>query len=235
MNFHYTDNDNCHTATGLVVVIDVIRAFSNAAYAFRVGAESITLVSGVEEALTLKAQMPGALVMGEVGGLPPAGFDFGNSPTEIVRQDLRGKRLIQRTGAGTQGAVRSVNAETLFAASFAVAGATVQAILQAQPEQVTFVITGRDFSDEDLSCAQYLEARLKGQEPDPAPYLERVRKSVEIRHMTGFPNLESDLDYCTRLDSCPFAMPITREHGRPIMRALTPDTGAPYVYPRRKT
>lgn len=224
MNFHYTDNDHCHTATGLVVVIDVIRAFSNAAYAFSVGAESITLVSGVEEALALKAQMPGALVMGEVGGLPPAGFDFGNSPTEIVRQDLRGKRLIQRTGAGTQGAVRSVNAERLFAASFAVAGATVQAILQAQPEQVTFVITGRDFGDEDLSCAQYLEARLKGQEPDPAPYLERVRKSVEIRHMTGFPNLESDLDYCTRLDFCPFAMPITREQGRPVMRPFFPDS-----------
>ncbi len=224
MNFHYTNNDNCHTAAGLVVVIDVIRAFSNAAYAFSVGAQSITLVSGVEEALALKQQMPGALVMGEVGGLPPAGFDFGNSPTEIVRQDLRGRHLIQRTGAGTQGAVRSANAERLFAASFAVAGVTVQAIRRLQPGQVTFVITGRDFGDEDLSCAQYLEARLKGQEPDPAPYLDRVRKSVEIRHMASFPNLESDLDYCTRLDACNFAMPISRETGRLVMRALTPDS-----------
>lgn len=224
IKFAYLDNDNCHAATGLVVVIDVIRAFSNAAYAFSVGAESITLVSGVEEALALKAQIPGALVMGEVGGLPPPGFDFGNSPTEIVRQDLRGKHLIQRTGAGTQGAVRSVNAERLFAASFAVAGATVQVIQRLQPERVTFVITGRNFGDEDLSCAQYIQARLKGQEPDPAPHLDRVRKSVEIRHMAGFPNLESDLDYCTRLDACNFAMPISRENGRLVMCALTPDT-----------
>jgi len=220
MKFHYTDNDNCHTATGLVVVIDVLRAFSNAAYAFSVGAESITLVSGIEEALALKAQMPGALVMGEVGGFPPPGFNFGNSPTEIVRQDLRDKHLIQRTGAGTQGAVRSANAEQLFAASFAVAGATVAAIQQIKPEQVTFVITGRYFDGEDMACAEYLAARLAGETPDPEPYLERVRQAVELRHMAGFPNLESDLDYCTSLDACSFAMPIFRENGRLVMRSL---------------
>lgn len=225
MNFHYTDNNNCHTAAGLVVVIDVIRAFSNAAYAFSVGAESITLVSGVEEALALKEQIPGALVMGEVGGLPPAGFDFGNSPTEIVQQDLRGKHLIQRTGAGTQGAVRSLNADTLFAASFAVARATAQAIQRMNPGQVTFVITGRDFGDEDLSCAQYLEARLQGQTPNPAPYLDRVRNSVEARiDAMKIPTFVSDLDYCTRLDACKFSMPISREHGRLVMRRQFPDT-----------
>ncbi len=223
MNFHYTDNDHCHTATGLVIVIDVIRAFSNAACAFSVGAESITLVSGVDEALALKAQMPGALVMGEVGGLPPEGFDFGNSPTEILQQDLRGKHLIQRTGAGTQGAVRSVNAERLFAASFPVAEATVRAVNALQPENVTFVITGRDFYGEDRACAEYLEARLRGHTPDPEPYLERARTANEIRFMPveTFPHIASDIAHCTHLDSCSFAMPIARENGRLVMRAIS--------------
>jgi hypothetical protein len=39
-----------------------------------------------------------------------------------------------------------------------------------------------------------------------------------------FPNIASDVDYCTRLDAFPFAMPITREQGHPVMRTLTPDT-----------
>lgn len=224
MKTTYTNNDTCHTATGLVVVIDVIRAFSNAAYAFSIGAESITLVSGVEEALELKALIPGSLVMGEVGGLPPEGFDFGNSPTEILQQDLRGKPLIQRTSAGTQGAVRCANAETLYACSFPVAGATLRAIHQVKPDEVTFVITG-DEDGEDRSCAEYLEARLKGYTPDPAPYLDRVWNAAELRRMPleRFPSLKSDLDFCTRLDSCPFAMPISRENGRLVMRPLRID------------
>ena len=56
MEFEYVTNDTCHTADGLVVVIDVLRAFSTAAYALAAGAESITLVGGAEEALALKTQ-----------------------------------------------------------------------------------------------------------------------------------------------------------------------------------
>jgi 2-phosphosulfolactate phosphatase len=221
MEFHYLTNDTCQTATGLVVVIDVLRAFSNAAYALRAGAESITLVSGVEEALELKSRLPGALVMGEVGGQPPEGFNFGNSPTEIILQDLHGRPLIQRTGAGTQGAVRCVNAETLFASSFAVAGATVRAIHQLAPGEVSFVITGRYFDGEDMACAEYLTELLKGNHPNPVPFLDRVRNAEELQFMPvdRFPNIAGDIDLCTRLDACPFAMPIHRENGRLVIRA----------------
>ena len=165
MEFHRATLQDCDQATGAVVVIDVLRAFSNAAYAFSMRAESITLVGTVEDALALKAQMPDALVIGEVDGLPPEGFDFGNSPSETVQHDLCGRRLIQRTSAGTQGVVRSVKAETLFASSFVVAGATVRAIQRLEPGKVTFVITGRYFDGEDKACAEYLEARLRGQAP----------------------------------------------------------------------
>src|SRR5687768_8749101 len=120
LKFHYTDLEDCHTATGVVILIDVLRAFSTAASAFSRGAKEIMLVSTVEEALFLKTQFLNAKAMGEVGGLPPEGFDFGNSPTHINEVDLSGITLIQRTGAGTQGAVRSRNAEVMLAASFVV-------------------------------------------------------------------------------------------------------------------
>jgi len=226
MKFSYFSNENCQHAEGVVVVIDVLRAFSTAAYAFGAGAESITLVGDMEEALALKAQMKNALVMGEVKGVKPERFDYGNSPTEIARQNLAGRDMIQRTSAGTQGVVRSLNAGTLFTASFVVANATARAIQQLKADKVSFVITGRYFDGEDGACADYLAACLQGQSPDPWPYLDRVREAIELTHMPTdkFPDIASDVEYSTRLDAFPFAMPVRREQGRPVMRALTPGT-----------
>ena len=225
MEFQYLTNENCHTAIGVVIVIDVLRAFSTAAYAFGAGADSITLVGDVEEALALKSQMEDVLIMGEVNGSRPKSFDLDNSPTEIARQNLFGKHLIQRTSAGTQGVVRSLNAGKLFTASFVVADATVRAIRQLKPDEVSFLITGRYFDGEDKACADYREACLRGDDPNPEPFLERVRAALELDKMPVgyFPNIASDVELCTRLDVFPFAMPVIREQGRPVMRALTPD------------
>lgn len=227
MKFHYTDLEDCHTAQGLVIVIDVLRAFSTAAYAFSRGAKEIILVSSVEEALAFRSQIPNSKVMGEVGGLPPEGFDFGNSPTRISLEDLSGITLIQRTGAGTQGAVRSQNAEILLAASFVVADATVRYVQMLGIEEVTFVITGRHATrgDEDLACAEYLQELLTGNCPEPSPYLQRVFASRDaIQHLDpleiAFPL--SDLDYCTDMDKFNFAMRITREDGKLVMRCTKP-------------
>jgi 2-phosphosulfolactate phosphatase len=222
---HYTNPESCHEATGMVIVIDVLRAFSTAAYAFSRGTKEILLVSTVEEALSLKLQIPNSRAMGEVGGLPPDGFDFGNSPTEIREQDFNGLTLIQRTGAGTQGAVRSRNADILIAASFVVANSTVNYICSLEPTEVTFVITGIHNNDEDIACAEYLEALMKGHKPPPQPFVQRVYDSRDaLQHLDpeqpAFPR--SDLDYCTRIDYFDFVMPITREDGKLIMRAIKP-------------
>ena len=56
MRFHYCNLEDCHTANGTVIVIDVLRAFSTAAYAFSLGAKEILLISTVEEALSLRMQ-----------------------------------------------------------------------------------------------------------------------------------------------------------------------------------
>ena len=228
MNFHYTNLETCHEATGVVVVIDVIRAFTNAAFAFSRGAKEIYPVSGVEEALQLKAETPNSLVCGEVGGVPPEGFDFGNSPTQTNKLDLNGKIIVQRTGAGTQGIVRSLKAETMLAASLVVANATAKTIQKLSPETVTFVITGQyahEHGDEDLACAEYLETLLKGEQPDPAPIVERVFKSRDaLKHLDpDFPAFpRTDLDYCTHIDAFDFVMLVARENGRPVMRAMKP-------------
>ena len=225
MKFHYANLETCHEATGIVIVIDVVRAFTSAAFAFSRGVKEIYPVSTVAEALEFKKQNPDILICGEVGGLPPEGFDFGNSPTRLLELDLHDCTLVQRTGAGTQGVVRSVNAEKILAASFVVANATVNYIKELAPESVTFVVTGQtyDGGDEDLACAEYIEELLRGNLPDPVPFLNRVRNASDAKVFYNpekpfFP--ESDIEYCVSLDKFDFAMPVTHEDGRLVMRCI---------------
>jgi len=220
-----TSVSNSGQAAGTVIVIDVLRAFTTAAYAFTAGTQEILLVSGVQEALDLQRQFPGYLLMGEVGGLPIPGFDFSNSPFAISRADLRGKGLIQRTSAGTQGVVRSSNASRLLAASFCVAKPTARALKGYRPGEITFVITGAESKgggDEDAACADYIEALLyQDHEPDVSPYLERVRHSTAGKIFADplepeFP--QADLEYSLQANRFDFAMEVERLSGQFILR-----------------
>lgn len=213
---------------GTVVVIDVLRAFTTAAYAFGAGAADITLVATVAEAFALRKSNPEMLIMGEVDGLPVEGFDLSNSPTEIASQDLAGRHLIQRTSSGTQGVVLSRNANTLLTGSFVCARRTAQYLRGLAPDLVTFVITGygpEGSGDEDAACADYIEALMRGEDPKAEPYLERVKKSSPGRLFADpakpeFPN--SDLECALNLDHFDFAMLVRRRNGQPIMETIKP-------------
>lgn len=217
--------DNCSNATGVVVVIDVLRAFTTAAYAFAAGVEDITLTSKIEEAFEWRSRISDSLLMGEVDGLPIPGFDLGNSPNQFSELDLRGKHLIQRTTSGTQGVIRCKNADVLLAASFTVADATARYIRSYSPQEVTFVITGLragGWGDEDLACADYIEQLLDGRSPNFEPYLLRVRGSLPGRMFIDplRPELPvEDLEYSLQLDRFNFAMPIKKQDQRLIMYA----------------
>lgn len=227
MRFHHVSLENCETATGLVVVIDVLRAFTTAAYAFAAGAEDIYLVSTVEEAFTLRNRINNSIIIGEMDGLPVEGFDFGNSPPQFDGINLTGVNLIQRTSSGTQGAVRSKLAEILLAASFSNAGATAEYIHSLAPPEVTFVITGLrpgGWGDEDRACADFIEARLSHKFVEPDAYLQRVRDSKpgQLFQDPKFPQYPSDdLDYCLRVDMFDFIMPIHLSGKHLLLRTST--------------
>ncbi len=228
MDIQRATNETCGKATGAVVVIDVLRAFSTASYALAAGARKIYLVSTVEEAFALKERFPDALMTGEVDGLPIEGFDYGNSPTQLVNENLAGRRLIQRTSAGTQGVTRSKQAGLLFASSLCVAGATARYLRRRNLAQITFVITGshtRDRGDEDRACADYVECLLRGEFPPRETYIQRVRSAVAARKFldpneTQYPL--SDLDYCCKVDHFDFAMLVKREDGLFVLQPVTP-------------
>ena len=169
-------------AHGVVVVIDVIRAFTVAAYALAGGARELWLVRTVEEAHTLReyalaAGVDGAplaqppLLAGEVGGRLIPGFDMSNSPSQMAAANVRGRLIIQRTGAGTQGAVGASQATRLLVGALVNARATA-AYARQLAMQADGVITllptasrqqvgdGAFSPQEDELCADYLTALL---------------------------------------------------------------------------
>jgi 2-phosphosulfolactate phosphatase len=163
--------------------------------------------------------------MGEVGGLPPPGFDFGNSPFALIGLDLANRHLIQRTSTGTQGVVRSEKADRLLTSSFCCAQATVEYIRKLSPEAVTFVIAGLGpdgRGDEDAACAEYLEALLAGGRPDPEAYVKRVRECSTSQRLFADPGKPEfrweDIECCVDVDRFDFAMVVERQNGLFVMK-----------------
>jgi 2-phosphosulfolactate phosphatase len=179
MEIRWIYHETAVLGRGVVVVIDVIRAFSVAAYAFAGGAREIWLVRHIEEALALRAHEPSAMLAGEVNGRKISGFDFSNSPAEMAQAKVRGRLIIQRTGAGTLGAVSAVNAERLLTCSLVNARATAAYAGKLAKElggEITLYPTASlpdEFDDpnEDDYCADYLAALLLGS-PDAEVVLE---------------------------------------------------------------
>ena len=159
--------EGAKAARGLTVVIDVFRAFSVVCYAFDRGADRIIPVGDVNTAFELKKKNPGYKLIGERNEQIIPGFDFGNSPTQILNEDFAGKTLVHTTSAGTQGLVNAINADEILTGSFVNANAIVNYILKNQPKEVSLVCMGYSALhpiEEDTFCAEYIKNELEGKE-----------------------------------------------------------------------
>lgn len=210
--------DACPELTGTVVVVDVLRSFTTAAFGFAAGAGSLHAADGPQHARTLIQRFPGALTVGSLpGGAPMPGFDLPNSPASLAGSALAGRPIVMSTAGGMRSLLDSANADLLLAASLVCAGATARLLRRRAPSRLTFVITGiwtdRD-GDEDYACADLIEALLTDEKVDPAPFEARVRGSDFGRRFTGGPDSPlsvADLECCARADRFDFALRARRD------------------------
>jgi len=209
--------DGVRRATGTVVIVDVFRAFTTAAVAFARGADRIVIVPEVEEALRLRSEGVGKVCVGEVNGIRPEGFDFGNSPYELMQADLQGKVVILSTRAGTVGVAAATGASEVYAGSFVVAETTAEVIRQVAPAEVTVVAMGWNAAvrtDEDEQCALYLRNLIHGRRPDREAVRALVLASGEVAkfHDPAQPHFHpEDLEIALEIDKYDFAVRIFKE------------------------
>ncbi|MET9433893.1 2-phosphosulfolactate phosphatase [Streptomyces sp. NPDC006551] len=207
-------------APSVAVVVDVMRAFTVAAWAFAQGAEKIVLAESLDEALALKARHPDWVALKD-GPLAP-GFDAVNSPGLLRSLDLGGRTVVQKTTAGTVGALAVKEAPLVLCAGFVVAEATAQLLRMRESTSVTFVVTGEDGqADEDLACAQYIARRAAEAGTEAVEFLRRAaasRAATELAEGVRQGVHPDDVALCLELDRFPFAMVATLEDSLMVLR-----------------
>ncbi|MEF2967167.1 2-phosphosulfolactate phosphatase [Paenibacillus sp. M1] len=201
------------------IVIDVIRAFTVAHYAFIKGVEGIVLAGNPEEAFRLKQRNPEFLLAGEIGGLHVQGFDLDNSPERLTkRDDLEGKYLIQMTTNGVKATLNALNADCTFVTGFSNAKTTAEFIKSkfgaTGRTGAVNIIASHPSGDDDLACAQYMAGILRGLNvPSADQTMERIRASEAAQKFYDVNKpefLAEDISLCAKEISSDFVMKVNR-------------------------
>lgn len=86
---------------GIPVIVDVLRASSTIVVALWAGAMEVIPVEDADEALALGKKL-GAVLVGERGGSKLEGFDYNNSPSEMLGADVKDRVVVITTSNGTR-------------------------------------------------------------------------------------------------------------------------------------
>ena len=144
------------------IVVDLLRATTQITTFFDMGGEVLVPVTEVDEAFAMKEKLgEDWKIMGERGGLPAPGFDFGNSPLELQAAGAPEHAIIT-TSNGTRAIMRAVkDCAHVIAGCARNAEAAAWDALCAGPS-VGIICAGRngEFSLEDTICAGMLVEKL---------------------------------------------------------------------------
>jgi 2-phosphosulfolactate phosphatase len=150
------------------IVVDVLRAGSTIVTLFERGCPRVLLAKSVAEGRRL-AKDGGHLLAGERNGLPPAGFDLGNSPAELQGLELAGRSVVLTTSNGTAALQKVAGARGVLVGCFINTKACCRAALdlaRGAGADLTVVCAGRQrrLALDDAACAGFLAETLSGME-----------------------------------------------------------------------
>jgi 2-phosphosulfolactate phosphatase len=206
------------------VVIDALRATTTIATLFARGLRQLRVVTDVASATASRTNSE-TLLFGEIGGLKPEGFDYGNSPAEAATLDLEGRDAVLMTSNGTK-ALCTV-AELGPTASGALVNLSSVVRWGSSAAQAVVVCSGnhgaRQFSLEDFAvAAEIVKALVVGspgvQLGDAAKLSESLIESgLAIRNsahagITAALGFAADVDFAATENRAP-SLPIVVEHG----------------------
>ena len=198
------------------VIVDALRASATAAALLDSGATEILVVGEVEDALRARREFwTDALLFGERGGLPPKGFDFGNSPRDADR--ARGRRVIFTTSNGSARLLEAWGAPSIHFGTTTNALAVVE-LLANQPRDVVLIPAakvghpGYD-AQEDWVAATAIGMLAGAPIGEGALYYRDTRQQIELDGVAALfesaphanelrkVGLSDDIALCARMNS----------------------------------
>ena len=100
-----------------IVVVDVIRATTVATTAVSMG-RRVYPAKTTDDACVIAATLKDPLLVGELGGNKPYGFDMTNSPVQIAAREDVHRPMVLVSSSGTQLLLNAVGSEAIYLACF---------------------------------------------------------------------------------------------------------------------
>ena len=206
---------NSATVNDVVVLIDILRATSSITTLIDKQTEWVLPVVDVEEARKIAAK-ENAMLMGERNCVKLKGFNFGNSPNEIMQNDVKGARVVfTSTNFPKTLAVAGNSPMVLIGSMLNITAVTTYAYQYASENNLNICYIGAGYegkpSDEDLAFAG-ASAKIIEENINPS---EDVKDAIEIANQKGTEELiknsehaarlyktgfDKDVEYCSRTD-----------------------------------
>jgi 2-phosphosulfolactate phosphatase len=225
------------------IVVDVLRASTSIVTLLERGASPVVAAAGIDEARALHGRLPDYLLCGERGGLPPRGFDYGNSPAEFSRLALTGRGAILATSNGTRLLAELADAPAVIVGCLLNRTAAARAatgIAREQGLDIAVICSaaygGTTFVLEDaLGAGAIVDAALSAEPALEAGDAARFARDAFLAAASDLPTVvasashakelieagfEEDVAYCARLDVSTVAPSLQR--GEDVSLTLLP-------------
>jgi 2-phosphosulfolactate phosphatase len=149
-----------YASTHVVVCVDVFRATTTAATAVAAGRRCF-VASTVEDAVELARRLEDPLLVGEVGGNMPYGFDLTNSPAAIAELSDPARPMVLVSSSGTPLLVAAQSACAAYVGSLRDYAALADHLARrAQPIALVGAGSRGEFREEDQLCCARIAVRL---------------------------------------------------------------------------
>ena len=221
------------------LVVDVLRATSVLAVLLDRGMQRIYPTASIEDGLALRDELVAAgnevFLLGERGGLPPDGFDAGNSPTALETTEIGAEIAVQATSNGTPALLACVGAPLVMPAAVLNAEAVTQAAIEAGHD-VLIVCAGLrgGFGEDDVLAAGLLAERIvaagatPGLEAEDAlrryaaarEDLAEAFRQTEHGAITVKLGFDDDIVLCATADQTDSIASLGELDGRPVLRPV---------------
>ncbi len=209
----------------VVVLIDVLRTCTVAPLLFDRGVTGLALTPSLRSATG--AAQEGTLLVGERQGVPPEGFNHGNSPVQLASAELAGRSVVMVSENAPRWLNRTASAQALLLGSLYNAAAVADAVAALAPSRVDLVLSGfAGEPDLDDAVAAALIASLIQERvpsvtfegatrfattlarslPDP---LDALWRSVAGQYLRAI-DLEQDIAFCARVSASASVPRLTR-------------------------
>lgn len=174
------------------VAVDILRATSAICAAFAAGVDEIVPLDTLEPLRSYAAT--GYLVAAERGGKKLAGASCGNSPTEYMSMDLKGRRLAYSTTNGTVSILLASDADRTLVGSFANISCLAASLVSE--ENVVLLCSGwkgEPSMEDTIFCGALIE-RLRQLGCSPTLVNDSAMMASDLWSLAA----ASPLDYCSR-------------------------------------